>query len=467
MAKLFLRSGNLDDFLALGENGQPVYASALQLRETLRLRQQQHIADCLAIPQPNDEGDRIDWYAPFTGKITSWMAASDEQRTAALSQLEQYLVTVDALSERARLSDKPAQKRFGVLLSKAFQFPGSNHVYLVDDKPVVTFWGFVSLGKKSRSDVLECLRPAEPVMAPEPAADPLPIVTTHEAEPEPDVSVVAAAVTPIVNEEPPATEPATSPAPVAASTDTSTSGSTNGGTGSSWTRFWWVAPGAALLVTLAFQIRSCVSKPDTLPGIVNAIKPEKRALSPSEPASTDSLPPLKLPLEVATLLPSATPVTDAQKSSPPDSQNTPAATPQATPTAALIPAPKGALVMPADAVKIGSVRFLDGNWQATLMAKNPLTGAPPVFHYQIKGGKGHVRFTYSEGVICQAEIEAGLHQSGNLAINSRYRARCSDGSRYPMPEIICTRQDASEAAECNGRYDADTVLPMTIKRESK
>ncbi|MCI4183473.1 SrfA family protein, partial [Dickeya dianthicola] len=130
-------------------------------------------------------------------------------------------------------------------------------------------------------------------------------------------------------------------------------------------------------------------------------------------------------------------------------------------------APKGALVMPADAVKIGSIRFLDGNWQAMLMAKNPLTGKPPVLRYQIKDGKGRVRFTYGEKVTCQAEVEAGLHQSGNLVINSRYRARCSDGSRYPMPEIVCTRQESSEAAECKGRYDADTELPMTIKRESK
>ncbi|SLM63078.1 MULTISPECIES: SrfA family protein [Dickeya] len=451
MAKLFLRSGNLDDFLALGENGQPVYASALQLRETLRLRQQQHIADCLAIPQPNDEGDRIDWYAPFTGKITSWMAASDEQRTAALTLLEQYLATVDAISERARQSDKPAQKLFGVLLSKAFQFPGSNHVYLVDDKPVVTFWGFVSLGKKSRSDVLECLRPAEPAIIPEPVAEPLPVVTTQDIEPEPEPEPPvppAPPVVPVVNDAPAA--PVGTP-PVSASR---------------WTRFWWVAPGAALLVTLVFQIRSCVSKPDTMPSAaVTAIKPEKRVLGPSEPSTSDALPQPNLPLNVATLLPGAA---SAVEPVPATQENHAApATLAPTPPAALIPAPKGALVMPADAVKIGSVRFLDGNWQATLQAKNPLTGTPPVFHYQIKGGKGHVRFTYSEGVVCQAEVEAGLHQSGNLAINSRYRARCSDGSRYPMPEIICTRQEASEAAECNGRYDAETVLPMTIKRESK
>lgn len=71
VVKPFLRSGSLDDVLALGENGQPVYACAQQLRETLRLRRQQQAADCLAIPQPNESGTRIDWYAPFPGKVTS------------------------------------------------------------------------------------------------------------------------------------------------------------------------------------------------------------------------------------------------------------------------------------------------------------------------------------------------------------------------------------------------------------
>ncbi|MBP2858059.1 hypothetical protein J8657_10655 [Dickeya oryzae] len=439
MAKLFLRSGNLDDFLALGENGQPVYASALQLRETLRLRKQQPIADCLAIPQPNEDGDRIDWYSPFSGKITSWMAASDEQREHALALLEHYLNTVDAISERARQSDKPAQKLFGVLLAKAFQFPGSNHVYLVDDKPVITFWGFVSLGKKSRQDVLECLRPVElPEPVPEP--EPLPEVTVHIAEPEPELPPP-----PVVEPEPVViAEPvAAQPAPLSARRV--------------WTSPWVLGPGVALLATLAFQIRGCVSHSETsAPSAVTAIKPEKRALGATPP---ETLPQPNLPLNVATLLPpsvAAEPQKKAEEKAPP--------APVAIEMAA---APKGALVMPVDAVKIGSIRFLDGNWQATLSVKNPLTGKPPVLRYQLKNGKGRVHFTYGDNITCQAEVEAGLHQSGNLVINSRYRARCSDGSRYPMPEIVCTRQESSEAAECKGRYDADTVLPMTIKRESK
>ncbi|MEI7376948.1 SrfA family protein [Dickeya chrysanthemi] len=442
MAKLFLRSGNLDDFLALGENGQPVYTSALQLRETLRLRKQQPIADCLAIPQPNEDGDHIDWYSPFSGKITSWMAASDEQREQALTILEQYLNTIDAISERARQSDKPAQKLFGVLLSKAFQFPGSNHIYLVDDKPVITFWGFVSLGKKSRTDVLECLRPVEPVEIPEPVPEPLPEVTTQVADPEPEQPLLPAEPEPVVVEvAEPVSPPQAAPSPRRV-----------------WTSIWLWAPGAALLATLAFQIRGCVSHPDnSAPAAVTAIKPEKRVLSATPPTDPASQP--NLPLNVATLLPQ--PVNaESQKKAEEKAPEAPAVIEMAA-------APKGALVMPADAVKIGSIRFLDGNWQATVSVKNPLTGKPPVLRYQIKDGKGRVHFTYGEKVTCQAEVEAGLHQSGNLVINSRYRARCSDGSRYPMPEIVCTRQEASEAAECKGRYDADTLLPVTIKRESK
>jgi hypothetical protein len=61
---MFLCSDRLDKYQSMGENGQAVHISALQLRETLRLRKQSAVADTLAIPQVNEHGDRIDWYAP-------------------------------------------------------------------------------------------------------------------------------------------------------------------------------------------------------------------------------------------------------------------------------------------------------------------------------------------------------------------------------------------------------------------
>lgn len=164
MAKSFLRSGSLDDILALGENGQPIYTSALQIREALRLKKQQHIVDCLAIPQINEQGNRIDWYAPFEGKVTSWIAASSTERKAAVKQLAICLASASDISLRAKKSEKAAQQLFGALLAKALQFPDQNHVYLVSGKPVITFWGFVSQDKKMRSDPLDCLRQSTDVV---------------------------------------------------------------------------------------------------------------------------------------------------------------------------------------------------------------------------------------------------------------------------------------------------------------
>uniref|UniRef100_UPI0028982EE7 SrfA family protein n=1 Tax=Pantoea sp. TaxID=69393 RepID=UPI0028982EE7 len=196
MAKTFLRSGKLDAVLALGENGQPVYASALQIRETLRLRRQSALANCLAIPQPNEKGDRLDWYAPFSGRVKSWLAASDSERRSALQQLTLNQQDFATLSQNARNAENPAMRLFGALLSKSFQFPDQQYVYLVDGKPVITFWGFVDLEARSRNDALDCLHATlhedlpellppefnQPAAAPEPVA--LPEVEA-EAQPEP------------------------------------------------------------------------------------------------------------------------------------------------------------------------------------------------------------------------------------------------------------------------------------------
>ncbi|STQ11674.1 SsrAB activated protein [Enterobacter cloacae] len=110
MAKTLLRSGNLDDFQAVGGGGQAVFESALQIREALRLRKQQAIVDCLAIPQVNDGGDRVDWYSPVEGSVTSWKTANEDDRFRALRYLENTLASVESLSKKCLQSPKTAQQ---------------------------------------------------------------------------------------------------------------------------------------------------------------------------------------------------------------------------------------------------------------------------------------------------------------------------------------------------------------------
>ncbi len=509
VAKSFLRSGSLDDIFALGENGQPVYASALQIRETLRLRRQRQIAECLAIPQPNEAGDRIDWYSPIEGKVTSWAMASLAQRTSALRQLQLCQAAAAELGQRAQNAEKNARRLFGALLAKTIRFPDQNYVYLVGGKPVITFWGFVSPEHKTDADALACLQ----LMADEAGEDER--FTALPADGDPSASSVNLTATPPIPDTVLDLAPE-SPAQARALPAAGITGRRR------WRHTVWLA-GILLLLFLALQIRDWVTGMTASPvaplKALTQREPASPAIARDDSSQTDSAAapvtaakrnppganrpsaalvpaPSAMPLPAAAAqpvpadLPTARPVSVAPAAavnqmaagnSAPASPaitaasagetrnagagDAPAATPPA-PAVAGASAGKNALSLSAEAVKQGSTNFLNGNWRAIPEIKDPLTGKPPSLRYQLNHGQGTVKITYGDGITCRASASAGLMKSGNLVINSRNKARCSDGSRYQMPEIVC-KQGANGTAECQGRYNAATAFPMTIKREKE
>lgn len=434
MAKTFLRSGNLDAVLALGENGQPVYASALQIRETLRLRRQGALADCLAIPQANERGDRLDWYAPFSGRVKSWIAASDHERRAALQHLTACQQDMQALSTRARAAENPAMRLFGALLSKSLQFPDQQYVYLVDGKPVITFWGFVDAQARSRDDALACLRDtleaslppllAEPPPAPvsiEPMPpEPLPVEPEPEAEPV-ILPAAAAAVTPA--------------APAAAGRF----------------RVWMIVPplaiAAAVVVAVLLHRPQPVSTPAAPPATlaaVAAVRPPAVVNAAEKLAAT--LPQKPAAVNAAAAAPAAASATLASVVTP------------------AVPARPDDLIVTPDAVRDGQVEVIDGRWRVTLGSMPTATGKPAVMRFQFKNGKGSVQIA-QDNTRCKADVSAAMTSAGNLVIESRYTAKCENKSRYRMPLLIC--HASIGAAVCEAQYADDRVFPMTIKRESK
>ncbi|MGJ0192875.1 SrfA family protein [Pantoea sp. RRHST58] len=443
MAKTFLRSGNLDAVLALGENGQPVYASALQIRETLRLRRQTVLANCLAIPQPNARGDRLDWYAPFSGKVKSWLGASDRERRLALEQLTATQQEMRDLSARAREADNPAMRLFGALLGKTLQFPDQQYVYLVDGKPVITFWGFVDAQARTRDDALACLRdtlevslppllPEVAVVEPQPAvAETLPTI----AEPEP---LPAPAVEPPLVVAPPAAAPAAA-APAVPATKRHAF------------RLLYLAPVAlAVAGAAAFWLHQ-----------PTPVAASQQAAPAAVPAATAIAPPAALVAaqKLATTLPQ-TPASVAAPAETPASSATLASV--VTPA---VPVAGDALKMSVEDVRTGAISVVDGRWRVVMQNSLP-GGASPVLHYTIRSGKGSATVTQGNNLRCSAdEVTAAMLSSGQLSVRSRYTAKCSDGSRYRMPQLMCKPGDG--AAVCEALFSDDKSFPMTIKRESK
>ena len=125
--------------------------------------------------------------------------------------------------------------------------------------------------------------------------------------------------------------------------------------------------------------------------------------------------------------------------------------------------PKDALVMDADQMRAGTTRFLNGNWRAQMDISDAHTGKAPSLRYQIQNNKGAVRLVREGNIVCKAAVFSGLHQNGELMIKSRGNAQCSDGARYPLPEISC-KPGNSNVAVCTARFDARTVVPLTFKK---
>lgn len=453
MAKTFLRSGNLDAVLALGENGQPVYASALQIRETLRLRRQSALADCLAIPQANERGDRLDWYAPFSGRVKSWLGASDHERRAALQQLTACQQDMQDLSTRARAAENPSMRLFGALLSKTLQFPDQQYVYLVDGKPVITFWGFVDAQARSRDDALACLRDTLEENLPVALVEPLPELPAAPVIAEPEI---------ITEPEPePVAEPLPVAAPVEAQPATPVAARRR-------FRVWYLLPPVAIAAAVTVAVLLHRSEPVKTP--VATAKPA------SAPATVPTPAPAATPAPVAAT-PSVTP--PAEQAAPeklPESQpqkpaNTTTDTAPATSSATLattvtapVPAKPDDLIVTPDAVRDGQVRVIDGRWRVTIDQMPTPTGKPPVMRFQFKNGKGSVQIAQGN-TTCKADVSAAMTSAGNLVIESRYTAKCQNSSRYRMPLLVC--HASIGAAVCEAQYADDRVFPMTIKRESK
>lgn len=452
MAKTLLRSGNFDDFLALGENGQTIFNAALQIRETLRLRKQQTLADALAIPQPDENREKIDWYAPNGGTVISWAAATLQQREQALRYLETCLSTARKLSKRCQQSDKSSIQLFGILLENVFRFPASQHLYLVDNKPVITFWGFSALNADYQEDPLAPLRATlipEPEPEPDPIPEPEPVAMNeptlisfapkeevHIDDPQPTIVTLSAVEKPQQPAEAPTAAPR--PAPVAAA--------------STWPKV----------------VRRVAMVGIVLIAIPAAWEPLSRYVLPliaqnSEPAAQPSAAPEPAPVMIPQpAFSSSLPLAQATVVTPPAAEKD---KPETT-AAAEVPISKDALVLPAASVKAGTTRFLNGNWRATIEFRDAISGKPPVLRYQINNNAGTVRLTLGDNTTCRTEITSGLMQSGNLVIKNNGKARCSDGSRYTVPEVVCT-QGLTGAAQCTGRFDSDTVVPVTFRKVSK
>jgi hypothetical protein len=470
-----LKSGNLRDYTALGEIGQPVYAAADQIRTAVLHQIGKDAADLFAVPKFDAAGRNIDWYAPVDGDIVPWDAASPEERETARRKL---LDLNDRLESHARriVADPQSNDQlvFGRLLGLCNHIPDTSHIFIIKGQPVLTFWGFVPAGADPSRHKLADLIKQEPVKAA--AAAPI--------APAPAAATAARGAT-------------LASVPVAA-----------GAGAGVWRWLWLLLPLLLIFLILLIALRSCgvvdapvpyvtdrgivwpgETPPDqtiisgpagTVTGTTNGIAVVPNGtVEPNAPTQPDATAPGTPPADQGApgktdqpnadqKTPPAGPPPDQQKQDEqkageqnPQEPNSPDAkqpdqksgeTPPGQDQQAGAQPPIKPIELPGDgSTANGPADFMQGQWRSQTGLRASGSNAPATIGYQFdKEGRGTTTLHVGNGVTCSGP-SAATTQNGKLSIQDQGGLQCSDGSQFQGSTVECTK-GADGKTHCVGRY---------------
>ncbi len=447
-----LRSAGLREYEALGSIGRPVIETAPQLRATLRRQLGEDVAAMLAVPQINESGDAVGWYAPSGALVVPWSAATPEEREAMRAQLQAARLRV--LDHGAALAERLRERPVGAvaddfevyarLLPHVMRIPDDSHIYAVDGKPVLTFWGFADPRAPQADPIRDLMPAAAPVAAPVSPG-------------------VAAAV------------------PVAARF---------------WRWLWWLLLPLLGLLLLLFALRACEpallpeglrpALPDvSLPGVEGRggvavpVVPGVGGSSVTVPVvpggaggadagaavpadvGGDARPP---DAQASPETPSPQSETPPQPETPPSPQPDDKASDAATPPRPEMqePGKDTPLAIPPQAAAANDPSFLDGKWKSNSGLMDGRTGLPVVVEHDFKNGKGKTTIRRGDGTVCVGNSTATM-QGGKLVIVGDDDPACSDGSRYGRARVECL-QGPDGKAVCSGKQANGPDYSVDMRR---
>jgi len=140
--QIFLNSGSLEGLREAGSFGRPLYALYPQLRVVLENELGADFAFLFAEPVVEEQRNRIDWYSRGTVEAVTLASLPAGERSAVYARLLAAYEQLEALAERYRAAGEAGKAQLGDALKAALTPPADNNIFLVDGRPVVSFWGF-------------------------------------------------------------------------------------------------------------------------------------------------------------------------------------------------------------------------------------------------------------------------------------------------------------------------------------
>ncbi|MGO8869609.1 MAG: hypothetical protein ACLQME_24245 [Alphaproteobacteria bacterium] len=385
---------------------RPVYESYEQIAGVVAQRLGPQHAAVFARPELAD--GQIRWWAEVAGPARRWseLNAADRARLEPTRlQLGEEIARLTADLSRAGINTPKGN--LSQILHAALEVPGIEHLYVVDDQPVLTFWGFRGAGGDGVNG-----------LAPLPEA------------------ALAGALAPAAR----------------------------------WWLWPWLLLAALLLALLAAFLawwlllrKPAVAPVPALPPVASRVEtplPREPSLPPTTtPPQEETIPPPQPPPETNALVPQRETVPGplpVPKPVPPPAEPPPKvaeASPQPAPAA-----PGDRLTLPPDFNK--DLRFLEGLWRSRtgLFWGNRWHKLPIEMFYRLGAdGSGELLVRRPDGTYCKAPAFARGGDANVLSFETAGRPLCPDGSTMNSLVVQCMRLPDG-AASCSG-----TNIPSGVK----
>ena len=138
-----ISSGFLSDYEPLGVNGDPVYRAATQIRTLLTKDLGENVANLFATPLRDDRNNAIDWYSAEKGLARPFNALSQSEQETYAKLIKEKLASVENLGRRlSSNSQNQTAQTYAGLLKSIQNYPDASQIFIVNDQPVIAFWGF-------------------------------------------------------------------------------------------------------------------------------------------------------------------------------------------------------------------------------------------------------------------------------------------------------------------------------------
>lgn len=131
---------------------------------TLRARLGDDHARLFAEPVATEHGDKIDWYAPFSGQATRFADLPSERQSALRDRIGAMVADIRAESGRLADSVDPQDQRLSEALRNAIEIPDETMIFAVPDEegmlqPVLVHWAWLRDRQESVRGVLTAMVP--------------------------------------------------------------------------------------------------------------------------------------------------------------------------------------------------------------------------------------------------------------------------------------------------------------------